>query len=115
MPESWRLTLDHRDDDQGLYRRTLTLREDGSLVLEGHDLGQGVSNVFGEGLNEYEFARTVAADQVDELRRLLGVSGDDDLRATLEDRFARRGGSHAFEQFLEANGVASEFWNRIGS
>jgi hypothetical protein len=112
---SWQLTLEHRDDDQGLWRRTLTLREDGSLVLEGHDLGRGVSEVFGEVVDEYEFTRTVAADQVDQLRRALGVSGDDDLRVTLEERFARPGGSHAFELFLTDHGIRSEFWNRIGN
>jgi hypothetical protein len=115
MPEPWQLTLEHRDDNQGLWRRTLTLRDDGSLVLEGHDLGRGVSEVFGEGVDEYEFARTVAADQVDQLRRALGVRGDDELRATLEKRFARPGGSHAFEQFLTEHGIRSEFWNRIGN
>jgi hypothetical protein len=114
MPEPWQLTLDHPDDDQGLYRRTLTLREDGSLVLEGQDLGRGVSDVFGKDIDEYEFARTVAADRVDELLRVLGVSGDDDRRATLEERFARPGGSHAFELFLTDHGIRSEFWNRIG-
>jgi hypothetical protein len=116
MSSTWQLTLDHRDDDQGLWRRTLTLRDDGSLVLDGHDLGRGVSDVFGEGVDEYEFARTVAVDQVDQLRRALGVCGDDDeLRATLEERFARPGGSHAFELFLTDHGIRSEFWNRIGN
>src|SRR5260370_15206482 len=36
------LSLEHRDDDRGLYHRSVTRREDGALVLEGHDLGRGV-------------------------------------------------------------------------
>jgi hypothetical protein len=109
---SWRLTLEHRDDDQGLYRRTLTLRDDGSLLLEGHDLGRGVSDIFG--CSEYEFVRTIAPDQVGWLRRALGLDEGDDLGSVLADRFAGRGGSSAFEQYLNEQQIASEFWSRIG-
>jgi hypothetical protein len=111
---TWQLSLEHRDDDQGLYHRSLTRREDGALVLEGHDLGRGVSDVFGSNLSEYEFVRTVAEDQVVRLSAALGLTSDDDLRATLEARFAHPGGSQAFELFLKDHGIASDFWNRIG-
>lgn len=110
--DQWQLTLEHRDDDEGLYHRTVTLRGDGSLVLEGQDLGRGVSDIFG--YKEYEFVRTIAADQVPEVRRMLGVTRDKELRAALEERFARPGGSRGFEQSLEAHNIPSEFWSRIG-
>lgn len=112
---TWQVILEHRDDDQSLFRRTLTLRHDGSLVLEGHDLGRGVSDIFGPDLNEYESARTVPPEEIDGLRRALGLSADGDLPGVLEERFAHPGGSRAFEQFLKEHGIASEFWSRVGN
>jgi hypothetical protein len=109
---SWQLTLEHRDDEEGLFRRTLSLRDDDSLVLDGHDLGRGVSRIFG--YSEYEFARTIPPDQMPKLRQALGLAADADIRAVLAEQFARRGGSRDFEQLLKDQGVGSEFWSRIG-
>lgn len=60
-------------------------------------------------------ARTVPPEQVDGLRRALGLGADGDLRRVLEERFAHPGGSRASEQFLKGHGIAPEFWSRVGN
>ena len=66
------------------------------------------------GCDEYEFDRTVSRYAVARLRAVLGVPDIEALRTELEARFARPGGSRAFEAFLETESIPSDFWSRIG-
>jgi hypothetical protein len=109
---TWELDLELRQDGEGLFRRRITLNSDGSLVLDGHDLGPGVQAVLGR--DEYEFDRTLSRSGVARLSAALGVVDDAGLRTELQTRFARPGGSRAFEAFLEAESIPSHFWSRAG-
>lgn len=111
------ITLEAKDDDDGMVLRRLIVHDDGSLVLEGHDLGPGVERFWGRGNTEYEFSRTVAPDGVRHLRAVLEIDDTDPdaLAAALRERFARPGGSPDFEKTLVANDITSEFWSRVGS
>lgn len=104
--------LEESNDEKGTCVRRVSLAPDGSLRLEGHDLGPFVQQFFGH--SEYEFVRTVSPAGVDQLRRELGLGPDDDLLSTLAARFQGPGGSNLLEKFLAAKGIESEFWNRIG-
>lgn len=108
----WELPLESRRDEEGLYGRSIRFKVDGTLVLEGHDLGEGVRAIFG--FDEYEFVRTLAADAVARLCAALRVADSSALRPALAARFARPGGARAFEEFLVAESIPSSFWNRIG-
>jgi hypothetical protein len=85
---------------------------DGSLRLEGQDLGASVA-VFGEGLTEYEWSWTVAAGDVPRIAQLLGGSPGTDpiplLRSWIKDSKGRDPGQH-----LRDLGVQLEFWSRVG-
>jgi len=49
------LVLTDVRDDRGTMWRAVTLTQDGGLAILGHDLGQGVEQIWG--CSEYEFER----------------------------------------------------------
>lgn len=89
--------------------RAVTLTDDGGVAILGHDLGRGVERIFG--CREYEFERRLSAAEVSTLRKLLAVARDGDLLAAIGTRFQS---TDELETFAEENGIAGEFWNRIG-
>jgi hypothetical protein len=99
---------DERDAD-GTRWRAVKLTDDGQLLVVGHDLGPGVERFFG--CQEYEFERTLGADDVARLRVLLGSSADDDLLAAVARSFAD---TARFEEFLIENAIPGSLWNRMG-
>jgi hypothetical protein len=108
------MEFEQTDDERGYCRRSVRLLEDGSLRIEGHDMGGGVEDFWGQGLDEYEFYRTVPPDGVQSLREILGLEADDDLLGDLHARFGRPGGTYELEQLLQAHGIHTEFWSRVG-
>jgi hypothetical protein len=96
-------------DENGTVWRAVTLNEDGSLAISGHDLGRGVERFFGCG--EYEFERLLSAPAVKALYELLTVPADADLLAAIADRFPSGSG---LEAFVRDHGIESQFWNRVG-
>lgn len=102
------LMLSMTRDERGFSRRSICLESDGSLVIEGHDLGPGVSDSWGA--SEYEFARTVGPAGVAELRRAADL-GDAPLLEAIRDRF---GDTSRLERFLQDHRIESSLWSRIG-
>ena len=94
------LTLTELKDADGSMRRTVHLLIDDRIVVEGHDLGG----------TEYEFERTLDVEETRRLAELLDVPVRELLPA-IQERF---GTTHALETFLEEQGIAGQFWNRIG-
>ena len=111
MPAN-KAVLEESNDEKGTCVRSVSLAPDGSLRLEGHDLGPFVERFFGQ--SEYEFVRTVSPSGVDQLRRELSLGPDEDLISTLATRFQGPGGSSLLVKFLAAKGIESEFWSRVG-
>jgi len=104
------LVVQNMRDERGWLLRELHADEDGTLVIEGQDLGSGVSDFWGDGLTEYEFTRTLSPVAVAALRLSLGI-GDAPVLEALGSRFETTG---ALEQYLEAHGIESSFWSRVG-
>jgi len=98
-------------DEKGWQRRELHEEADGTVVIEGHDLGRGVSDFWGAGLTEYEFTRTLSAAAVVELRLALGIG----TAALLEALGSRFEGTADLERYVEENGIESTFWSRVGA
>jgi len=96
--------------ERGSSYRAIHLEDDGSLVIEGQDVGSGVGDFFGGGYSEYEFFRTVRPTGVAKLGELVGL-GDVNILDGLREHF---GTTRALEQFLEENGIESHFWSRVG-
>jgi hypothetical protein len=102
--------MENSRDERGSYRRELHVDKDGTLIIEGHDLGSGVSNFWGDGLTEYEFTRTLSPAAVAELRLSLGVA-EAPLLEALGSQFETTG---ALEEYLKVNGIETTFWSRVG-
>jgi len=104
------VVISQKSDEQGYFYRAIHLEDDGSLVIEGQDIGSGVGDFFGGENSEYEFFRTVRPQDVARLRRLADV-GDANLLDSLRDRFDS---TRSLETFLEQHGIESDFWSRVG-
>lgn len=104
-------TVTLRNSRDGLGSRYLgaTLATDGSIRIEGQDLGDGVEQIFG--CREYEWSWTIPPHAVVTLSAALGAG--DDVLAALQKRFSSDDAAE-LQPFLDANGVAYESWSRIG-
>src|SRR5207244_3487401 len=101
--------------------RNLWLRQetDGSLHLEGQDLGRQVTGFWGEGLTEYEWAWSLDREHLSALLKRLGLAPDErasggvpiDLLEQIADRLRDLGESETEERFKEAGAT---FWSRLG-
>src|SRR5258705_2495027 len=75
-----RIVLHAIDDDRGKSSESAELGADGTLRVTGWALGPLVSELFGEGIDSYDWVYSVSADRVPDLVNALGgVSGDDVL------------------------------------
>lgn len=100
-----------RTDADGAYYRAVHYDEDGSVTIEGHDLGPGVEMVFGDGVTEYEFTRTIEAEQVVALRDALKIGAEIPLLSYLKSKFKT---TSDLEDFLDSNDIRCEIWSRFG-
>ena len=102
------VTLRNSQSADGIRRLTAAL-EEGALVIEGWDHGDGVERHLGH--REYEWTWTVKASEVPKLRQALG--NPPDLTEALRDRFS---GEAAAElgPFLDSKSIPYETWSRIG-
>jgi hypothetical protein len=104
-----RVLLRQIRDKDGSQTLHASLAENGDLVLEGQDLGDGVERIFGA--REYEYALTVRAAAVPALRQALGVEGD--LLHALQAAFTDPAVIGA-AAFLNAHSIPYELWTRVG-
>ena len=103
------LILADVSNEDGTVWRAVHLTGSDELVIEGHDIGPGVASTFG--CSEYEFHRALSTPETAVLRRLLGITPDADLLATVGDHF---GSTSDLENFLKEHDIEGAFWNRIG-
>ena len=108
-------TVDLRriDGDGDFLRRWVPLDDDGDLRVEGQDLGRTVEEIWGDGLREYEFIRTVRKEHVPLLIDALGGQPGDDVLDLIEQRFAGQG-TNELEKLIQEHDVPNEFWSRVG-
>jgi hypothetical protein len=114
-PAAWTRMVVLRDERDGSDRRSLLAytAPNGDFVLDAQDLGPGVEGVFGEGIREYEWTRRIAAADVPRLVELLESSPGTDVQLALEAWLS----SHPpgdLEKLIEAGGLKSTFWSRVG-
>ncbi|WP_267326045.1 hypothetical protein [Mycolicibacterium mucogenicum] len=91
------------------FNRWVTLHDDGSMSIEGQDLGDAPLNAFGG--REYEFSRAVSPSGVMRFRELLDCAPSEPLLPALRSRFTSTG---QIEEALQEAGIDSEFWSRVG-
>lgn len=102
---------DERNED-GSHHLRGRLRDDGSLVIEGHDLGAIPQRFWGS--DEYEWTITLDRAAVARLIEVLeGAPGQHDPLTILEQRF-HEDERYASRAFLEEHGIPFKFWSRVG-
>lgn len=107
------VVLRDESDERGTRFLGASLRADGAVVIEGHDLGRGVEGFFGSGLTEYEWAWTISAEDVPRLRTALGGKRDADVLDLLAARFAAPNAGN-LTSFLKEHDVSYAVWSRVG-
>ena len=106
------VTLRNERYEHNAYHLRARLGDDGSLVIEGQDLGATAEEFWGS--REYEWTITVKPAALPRLVTALGgTPGEDDPLDLLAARF-REDERHATRTFLEEAGVPFDFWSRVG-
>jgi hypothetical protein len=106
------VTLRDIHDHLGSRHLAVSLSADGTLTIEGHDLGKGVEQTFGDGNREYEWAWTVRSEHIPHL--VAALDAGDDVLAALATRFSNDAAA-ALKSFLDERAIPHECWSRIGS
>lgn len=106
-------SIELRHDVDTTDTRVLRARvHKGGLRIEGHDMGKGVEDFWGEGLTEYEWVVDVAAGDVPRLAEALAGSRTshiiDVIRRTCLDDPDR------LERTLVEHDIPRKVWNRVG-
>ena len=112
MTEERRVELWQGRDHNGTRTIWAALVADGSLKIEGQDLGAGVA-IWGEGFTEYEWDWTVAAVDVPRAVEILGGNAGDDPLELLKG-WSRDSGGRDPGQHLKSAGLTLGFWSRVG-
>jgi hypothetical protein len=114
-PDDWIRTLVVRDERHGRDVRSLWayVAPGGSFVIDGQDLGPGVERVFGEGIREYEWKRSIPAAEIPRVVEALEASPGTDVLVALETWLASHDASE-LESLIEERNVMNEFWSRAG-
>jgi hypothetical protein len=99
-------------DENGSQYLVAFLNADGTLGLLGLDDGKSVSDFWGEGLDDYEYEYTVAADRIPALIERLGGGPGDDVLALLR-RFHDDPAKHGLHRLLNTPPVEAKFHNWI--
>jgi hypothetical protein len=107
-----KVELAQQRDERGSRQVWARLTADGAVVIEGVDVGPGVTAFFGEGHEEYEWAYTIAPNDVPLLLdTAAGADRDetcdplDTLRSSLSDEQALQ-----FSVFLDQHDIPHELW-----
>jgi hypothetical protein len=111
----WRLTVVLRDEADGEDRRSLWafVDKNGDFVIDGQDLGPSVERVFGEGIREYEWIRTIPSAEVPKLVNILGGSADTGVLEALETWLFRHQPTD-LEKLIQEHDLSATFWSRLG-
>jgi hypothetical protein len=112
MPDERPVYLWNGRDDRGTRSIWATRLSDGRLRIESQDLGPAVA-IFGEGLSEYEWAWTVAAEDVLRIAELLGSPAAHNPIAVMR-AWVQQGNGRDPGVALKEAGLSLEFWSRIG-
>ena len=104
-----------RDSEDANGTRYLEARMSGGrdLIVEGHDIGKGVSGSFGEGISEYEWNYTIKKENIPLLIKALGGKEGDDILELIADRCTGEAAQN-LEEVIRDNNIPHEFWNHMG-
>jgi hypothetical protein len=103
------VVLRYSKDAEGTRLLEASLSNDGDILIRGRDYGDGVEQILG--MREYEWGWKIPAGHVPAL--LCALEAEDDVLAALKRRFSGNDAADLGE-FLDAHGIATERWSRLG-
>lgn len=106
------VTLRQVRDEGGSRFLSASEEADGTIRIEGHDLGPGVAAVWGASLTEYEWVWVIHHEDVAAMLAALGGGADDDPLDVLRDWFERHGRDPG--QAIKDARAPIHFWSRVG-
>jgi hypothetical protein len=103
-----------RNEKTSTDRRWLAarIRDDGVLVIEGQDLGDGVEAALGQGIREYEWVTEVRAEDIPALVAALGGAQGADVLEVI--RATCLADPPLLDRAIRAAGITPQLWNRMG-
>ena len=104
--------LRYQRDGSDVRSLTARLSDIGDLLIEGHDLGSGVQTVWGSGLRECEWERTIRAEHLPRLREAQGGQPGDEVLDVLAT-WCDEHGAIALTELLETEGIPVESWSWV--
>lgn len=107
------ITLRSTRDQDGSRHLCARLKNNGDLIIEGHDLGPGVSKCFGPEITEYEWSWIIYKANIAQLVKALGGSQANDILELLAKRFSAEAAGE-LQDFLNEHHIPCEFWSRHG-
>jgi len=107
------ITLRSTCDQDGSRHLWARLKENGDLIIEGQDIGPGVSKCFGPGITEYEWSWIIYKANISQLAKALGGGKADDILELLAKRFSVESAGE-LQNFLNEHHIPNEFWCRHG-
>ena len=85
----------------------------GSVRIDGQDLGSAVESIMGGGIREYEWSWTIAKADVESAIAALGGEPGGDLIGLLRSWETSNGGQDP-GRFLKDAGIRMDFWSHFG-
>ena len=102
---------DSKDSD-GIRYLGASLKSNGDLIINGHDLGSGVSKIFGSDFNEYEWNYTVDSKNLSLLIKELGGNEKDHILQLIREKCTGMKAINLEEVVRKK--VPHNFWNWMG-
>jgi len=107
------VVLRNAEDAGGTRHLEARMSEDSNLIIEGQDLGKGVSGVFGEGISEYEWNYLIEKENIPLLIKALGGEEGDDILELIADRCTGES-AQSLEKVIRDNNIPHEFSSWMG-
>lgn len=98
-------------DEEGTRYLSAALSEEGNVVIEGQDSGNGVEKIFGVGIREYEWIWTILAVDVPAL--LSALEAKNDILDEMHKRFSNEEAAK-LKPFLDDYEIPYQAWSRLG-
>jgi hypothetical protein len=97
-------------DAGGISSLRARLNDSKDLIIEGQEIGNNVSNIWGTGINEYEWSYTIKRTDISLLTRALGGQDSDKVLKVIADKCTGKDALD-IETVIRECSIPHEFWN----
>jgi hypothetical protein len=88
---------------------TATINENGTMLVEGYDIGQLVEKYWDN--SNYEYSMKLLPPSVEKLKMIFQIVEDEVLLSSIQQQFGGALAFSTFKLFLDQNGVVYEYFS----